>query len=324
MATKGYKAKVLMGEESTYGTAAVGNYLQLPVTAGVTGGLQQGLSRSNVLQGDRNKARPYLDEKNVTLTVSLEPDGRSIGFVTKHLFGATATTVDTPAPGTQTHEQTVGDLPVGFSLERMLSDTDGYRATGCRIASAAFNVATGGAMGLTLQVIAQNDTHITAASSATPTKYPVLPLKNSSGVLRLDGTQFKVTAFSLNIDNEVNAVRTFGGGGIIGSADEGQVAVSGSISFEYTGYTGTPVEDAWDETEKSLEVEWTDADGNVVTFTLDEMLLSAAAPPIDTPQGIIISLNLEGFVDDGAAGSTIRATYVNDVLTYDAIPATAV
>ena len=54
-------------------------------------------------------------------------------------------------------------------------------------------------------------------------------------------------------------------------------------------------------------------------FEIQELLYSVNGVPIEGPQGLIVSLDFEGYYDDGSEASNIVARVTNNVVSYDLI-----
>ena len=86
----GWNAKLLIAEESTYGTLSDGKYTQVPF-ASSTIDSEQGLISSNVLGLGRDPTTPFQDVINVGGELAVPVDLRNIGIWLKAIFGTPTT-----------------------------------------------------------------------------------------------------------------------------------------------------------------------------------------------------------------------------------------
>ena len=110
----GWNAKLLIAEESTYGTLSDGKYTQVPF-ASSTIDSEQGLISSNVLGLGRDPTTPFQDVINVGGELAVPVDLRNIGIWLKAIFG-TPTTAEDGGVFTHTFESGKVSLP-SYTLE---------------------------------------------------------------------------------------------------------------------------------------------------------------------------------------------------------------
>src|SRR5574344_2296723 len=89
----GWNAKLLIAEETTYGTLATGDYTQVPFASSAIDS-EQGLITSNVLGLGRDPTTPFQDVINVEGDLAVPVDLRNIGIWLKAVFGVATTTVN--------------------------------------------------------------------------------------------------------------------------------------------------------------------------------------------------------------------------------------
>ena len=87
----GWNAKLLIAEESTYGTLSSGPYTQVPFASSAIDS-EQGLISSNVLGLGRDPTTPFQDVINVEGDLAVPVDLRNIGIWLKAVFGVPETT----------------------------------------------------------------------------------------------------------------------------------------------------------------------------------------------------------------------------------------
>lgn len=320
---KGSVALLTMGRETTYGTASTGPFLQLPIVS-VTGGLSQPLVMSDALQGNRNRGEPSLDEKTVQLTVILQPDVRSIGFVLSELFGLPTTTADTPSAGHHTHVWKVGaSLPTGFTLEKFFDVNDlPEQLTGCKINGCSFELTPGGLLKITLDIVGK-DAANAARIDAAPYKYAIIPLRQTLAELYEAGVQtLKATKFSMDFTNTLEAIRTVASGGTVNNHLEGWADTSFSLAMILESWAMH--DKAVNSTESAVKVKWPSPATHASHYAqveCQEVRYQVDPVGIEGPGGIVTPLDGVAFYDNGAGASSTIWTVVNDVAAYTSIPA---
>ena len=158
----GWNAKLLIAEESTYGTLSSGPYTQVPFASSAIDS-EQGLISSNVLGLGRDPTTPFQDVINVEGDLAVPVDLRNIGIWLKAVFGVPETTNENGVY-THTFESGKTTLP-SYSLELGLAEVPEFiRFLGARANSIAFNFARSGEAQATVSLMAQSET-------ASETKY---------------------------------------------------------------------------------------------------------------------------------------------------------
>lgn len=115
----GWNAKLLIAEESTYGTLSSGPYTQVPFASSAIDS-EQGLISSNVLGLGRDPTTPFQDVINVEGDLAVPVDLRNIGIWLKAVFGVPETTNENSVY-THTFESGKTTLP-SYSLELGLAE----------------------------------------------------------------------------------------------------------------------------------------------------------------------------------------------------------
>lgn len=152
----GWNAKLLIAEESTYGTLSSGPYTQVPFASSAIDS-EQGLISSNVLGLGRDPTTPFQDVINVEGDLAVPVDLRNIGIWLKAVFGVPETTNENGVY-THTFESGKTTLP-SYSLELGLAEVPEFiRFLGARANSIAFNFARSGEAQATVSLMAQSET----------------------------------------------------------------------------------------------------------------------------------------------------------------------
>lgn len=172
----GWNAKLLIAEESTYGTLSSGPYTQVPFASSAIDS-EQGLISSNVLGLGRDPTTPFQDVINVEGDLAVPVDLRNIGIWLKAVFGVPETTNENGVY-THTFESGKTTLP-SYSLELGLAEVPEYiRFLGARANSIAFNFARSGEAQATVSLMAQSETASETSVSDAP------EVKNYNSILR--------------------------------------------------------------------------------------------------------------------------------------------
>jgi hypothetical protein len=321
---KGSVAFLALGRETTYGTASTGPFLQLPIVT-VDGGLDQPLEQSDALQGNRNRSAPELGEKTVSLTIVIQCDVRSIGFVLSEVFALPTTTVDTPSAGHNTHVWKIASsLPTGFTLEGYYA-VNGlpFQWTGCKVNGFSFELMPGGFLKMTLNVVGKDQANASRIDSA-PYKYSLVPLKMVLAELYEAGVQtVKATKFSLNFTNNLEAIRTVASGGTVNNHLEGWA--DPTVDLDLLLDSMTTYNKALNGTETSVKAKFpcpaTHA-SHFLQFENPEVRFPVKPIGIPGPGGIKVPFaGGIAYYDNDAAASSLVVTAVNDVVAYTSIPA---
>ena len=123
----------------------------------------------------------------------------------------------------------------------------------------------------------------------------------------------KIKNVNLNVDFGLDdSQRVIGGGGVLGSLPPGMAKVSGSVTTIFD--TDDFLDFADGNVEKRMELIFTPTTAaHKLTFDIEELLFSYKSPPIEGPQGIDVTLDFEGYFDDGSNDSIIQVTLLNTV-----------
>lgn len=315
---RGSLSQLVMLDETVLGVADGTTGLRLPfISYDVK--LSQPLNESRVLQGNRNRTAPYLDEKSLGGSVVIQPDVRSISHVMRHALGVPTVT----GAGPYVHEFKPGTMPVGFTLEPYFSDLPlALQHKGCRINGFSFEVGTGGCLEMTLDIVGVDEGNA-ARLDAAPVLYAVTPLKNASVVLTQGGvTLLTATKFGVQYGNDIEQVRTIGNGGKVYSLPEGFAMPNGTLEVLFESMT--QYNKAKNETEDSLKIVWDSTAtgaGHQFEIEMQEIRYQVSGPAIQGPNGVRASIDWQGYYDNGSEAASIVARVTNDLATVTAIPA---
>lgn len=308
----GWNAKLLIAEESTYGTLSTGTYTQVPF-ASSTLDSEQGLISSNVLGLGRDPTTPFQDVISVEGDLSVPVDLRNIGIWLKSIFGF-PTTTDTGNVYTHTFESGKTSLP-SYSLEIGLPEVPEFiRFTGVRANSIAFNFARSGEAQATVSLMAQGETAATTSISNNPTVNEYTRFSQFQGFIKSKGqTLANVTSAAVTYSNNMEKIETIRSDGKVEAIDLGVATLSGSISVRYgdnalmnSARTGTPID---------LELGYQVSDTQKLIITCHEVYLPKPKRSISGPGGIECSYDFQGS-KDASLGKMVTVQLINDVEEY--------
>src|SRR5574344_1825884 len=181
----GWNAKLLIAEESTYGTLSSGTYTQVPF-ASSTIDSEQGLISSNVLGLGRDPTTPFQDVINVGGELAVPVDLRNIGIWLKAVFGS-PTTAEDDGVYTHTFESGKVSLP-SYSLELGLAEVPEYiRFLGVKADSIAFNFARSGEAQVTVALLAQGETASKTTIAESPDVLGYTRFSQFQGFIKSEG-----------------------------------------------------------------------------------------------------------------------------------------
>lgn len=205
----GWNAKLLIAEESTYGTLSSGPYTQVPFASSAIDS-EQGLISSNVLGLGRDPTTPFQDVINVEGDLAVPVDLRNIGIWLKAVLGVPETTTENGVY-THTFESGKTSLP-SYSLELGLAEVPEYiRFLGARANSIAFNFARSGEAQATVSLMAQSETASETSVSDAPEVKNYTRFSQFQGFIKSGGeTLANVTSASVTYSNNLEKLRRSG------------------------------------------------------------------------------------------------------------------
>lgn len=308
----GWNAKLLIAEESTYGTLSSGDYTQVPFSSSAIDS-EQGLITSNVLGLGRDPTTPFQDVINVEGDLAVPVDLRNIGLWLKAVFGLPATTED---DGVFTHSFESGrtSLP-SYSMELGLAEVPEYiRFMGVRANSIAFNFARSGEAQATISLLAQGETAAKTSIAPTPKVQTYTRFSQFQGFIKSNGQALaNVTTAAITYSNNLEKIETIRSDGKVEAIDLGVASLSGSIAVRYgdnelmdKARAGTPVD---------LELGYQISGTQKLIITCHEVFLQKPKRSISGPGGIECSYDFQG-AKDQTLGKMVTVELINDVEGY--------
>ena len=308
----GWNAKLLIAEETTYGTLSTLDYTQVPFASSAIDS-EQGLITSNVLGLGRDPTTPFQDVINVEGDLAVPVDLRNIGIWLKAVFGLPATTEDN---GVFTHSFESGrtSLP-SYSLELGLAEVPEFiRFMGVRANSIALNFARSGEAQATISLLAQGETSAKTSIATTLKVQPYTRFSQFQGFIKSNGQALaNVTTAAITYSNNLEKIETIRSDGKVEAIDLGVASLSGSIAVRYgdnelmdKARAGTPVD---------LELGYQISDTQKLIITCHEVFLPKPKRSISGPGGIECSYDFQG-AKEQTLGKMVTVTLINDVEGY--------
>lgn len=298
----GANSKLYGKVETTYGTAATGNYNQLPFYSFDLGSSQPLITPTVIGVGaNRDPAAPIKDVLSVEGNAVVPVDLVNIGHWLKLMFGAPTTTGSTDF----THTYKSGGTLPSYSFEIAMPDVPEYPlAVGVRGGTLALDFSPSGEARATIGLIGQGETRPTTSGAGTPITQTFSPFGQFQGSIKRNGTSIaSVVAATLNYSNNLEAVRTIRSDGKIEGADPGITNVSGEIRVRYADTT--LMGDALAGTSISLELGYTISATKSLLLTVPECYLPKPKTGVAGPAGVEASFEFQGAYNSGQAAALV-------------------
>lgn len=281
---------------------------------------KQNRKDSNTLTSSRGKAKPVAGNIDVGGGLPMEIAPESIGFPLRHTMGALATS----GVGPYTHTLTVGDLPIGFTLEHdygaAISGVGRYeKFNGCRVASARFNCPQEGYPEVTFEIKGANSVLASAPLDATPTDNGHTGFSAfEASILEGGASIATVTSAEIQISNDLDeSAYVVGGAGKRAALPEGQAMISGKIRAMFD--SAALLTKAIDGTESSLKVTLSRGDGlgsagnESLELLVQQLVYERNGPDVSGPKGVFVDLTFKGFKSGADLG--LQLTLKNALAT---------
>jgi hypothetical protein len=308
----GALSKIVIGfEASAYGTAAVDGFDVPFVSSSLK--LDRNKQTSPIIRGDFNPVKPTPGNKVVSGTIVVPFDSIASYYWLKAAFN-TVDTTGTSSPYTHSFTMEGTTKRKSLTIEHQYLDLDTpqyFMYTGCKISRMSFSTGGEGELLLNLDVVGSDREIDTSSFDAEPTEVGYEPLNQSQAALKEGNTTY---ADATNVTYEINfnpdtSQYVIGGGGALGAIPDGVIAVTGNLSALFTDVA--LLSKAAADTETSLEVTYTGSSSSKVIADFPELQFSESDPPIEGPQGIVVSLPWSAYYDDGSDESAVVIQLVN-------------
>lgn len=313
---RGSQIEVLLGVESTFGTAPSSAYQMAVNTYNVQS--TRALNSAATLTGQRNPVAPFSGNRTVSGDIVIPVDSIAMAQWLIAAFGSPTSSGSDP----YTHKFTVPDSQSSYTLEVANTDltTNRYlQHRGCKISSIGIDIGGDGELTAALGIVGATSSWETSSMDGTPTDNTTLGRLNNfhASLTEGGGAISNVTAASFTIDMGLDTGQyVVGGSGTVGSIPEGIVSVGGSITMlmDDDAYTVVAKGDA--ETESALVLTLNGGTSSQMIIELQEILYSMNGPVYPGPQGIQVSLDFQGYYTNGSDASSIIFSLVNGVASY--------
>lgn len=308
----GALSKLVIGfEDEAYGTQAEDGFDVPFVSSSLK--LDRNKTTSQVIRGDFNPVKPSPGNKSVSGTIVVPFDSIASWYWLKAAFNTVATSgAESPYTHVFTMEGTTKRTSLTIEHQYLDLDTPQYfQYEGCKIASMSLTTGGEGELLLNIDVVGSDRTIATSSFDGTATEVGYEPLNQSQATLKEDDTTYAdatSVAWDINFNPDTSQY-VIGGGGALGAIPDGVMAVTGNISALFTDVA--LLTKATDNTETSLEATYTGSASSKVAIEFPEMQFSESDPPIEGPQGIVVSLPISAYYDDGADESSVIITLTN-------------
>lgn len=312
---RGSNSQVVMQKETTFNTD--------PVTPDVTKiyfitcGLRsvRPLLPSPTIQSNRNPSAPGQDVDDVSGPLQVELQA----YMAQLLEGVFGTVVTTGA-GPYVHTFKVGSVLPSYLLEVGNTDIAKYRKyTGVKVGRMNLTVSPKGLVTVDFDLVGAKEVAGTAPFDATPTDLGKTTFTGRAistieeggaaiaNVLSIDGL-----AFDNGLDSDGYYV---GGGGYRGAIDESMVKVSGTLKAKFAATT--LLDKALAGTESSLKIIWSLGDGlgsagnESLELKVAELKYTYASPVVEGPNGVMVSLDFEGYYVNSSEATALQCILKN-------------
>lgn len=308
----GARAPLLIGFEPTFGTLATTG-IKIPFNSDGLKGSQE-LNQAGTMTGRRDPTEPFLGKKGAEGPLTIPLDSTVFWYLAKAMFGVPVTTGADP----YVHEFKIGDTMPSLSIEKGFPDltTDRFNQfLGCKADSFGINIGGSGELVADMGFFGAEDQWAASSMDASPAEPTLSRVHNSQAVVAEGGaTSSIISKLSLNLNfglDKRDDLILIGGGGVRGSIPEGIVGVSGAITaiFDDAGYT--LLQKGVNNTESSLKVTMTAGASSVVEFEIEELFYSRESPVVAGPQGLLTTLNFQGFFGNGSEDSAFVCRITN-------------
>lgn len=302
--------------ETTYGTAASGNYHQLGIMSASLGGRRNLLDvRVLGLGTGRNPTDPMLGELSVEGDVEVPVNHDGFGHWLRLLFGAPATTGTAP---NYTHVFTSGadSLPsntVVLDYGAALGTNRYMRSLGMRANTMSVSFGVSGPATARLGLVGQTNEMISAAGAGTPVVVAGPLFNKVNGTITKGGaTLGMITEATLEFSNNIEALRTIRDDNRIAAAIPENVTVGGRLTARFAD--GGLQAEALANTPVDLSIGWGISATREIRFRVPRAFLSLPQAPIDGPGGVSVVFDIIGSAES-VAGAMI-VTLENSVASY--------
>ncbi len=299
---RGSQATIALFEEDVFGADPTTPDGQKVYVTSFGLAKQQNRIDSNTLTNSRGRAEPMLGNVNVSGALAMELGAESLGTIMKHAMGTNVTT----GAGPYVHTMTIGDLPLGLTMEvdygAEISGSGRYvKYNGCRVNQASFEFPQEGACTASFDMVGTQATPAAAALDATLTDAGHTTFSSFSATIEEGGASIAtVKSVSLTVANDLSQDSyVIGSGGVRTALPEQFSSVSGTLTAVFDD--PALMNKALNDTQSSLKVTVSRGDGlgsagnESIEFLVQQMKYEPTTPSVSGPGGIEISLPFKAY-----------------------------
>jgi hypothetical protein len=324
---RGTSTVMAIGEESTYGTAAAGNYLRL-YHAGETLTGRRNLIDSETITNTRVRSAPIAGNWEVNGEIKTEINCQSMLYLLKHAIEASPTKTGVAAPWTFTFEPDA--LATGMTIEVDYgADISGAgrvkRLLGCKVGGFSMDFPNEGIPSATWQIIGAKPVAASSLTDASPAVISThAPFSAFNVNVALDSVAFlQAASVQFTVDNGIEPVYAIGGAGSRVSAPEGFCTISGTMRAIFD--SAEVLVAAIAATEKQLKITASVGDGlggsvgnEKLVITLEELIFEPNFPRVEGPAGVFAEMPFKCYARGGNYGIKVQAYIPYDMSTIGA------
>ena len=207
----GRNSKILVGEESTWGTAASSMNNARPISSGSLARQVSIVPRPDLLSDSGSAMRRGHYQQNESMTGSFEIAAtyENIGIFLKHAMGTLATT-GTGDPYSHTYTL-AADLPTGLTIE-FIRGTSGKseKFEGCKLNSMSMSISAGECMMLSFDVIGQTGAARGTAPSPSLGSAENLIHHNHAGQFTFNSVAYDLRSLPITVNNSLSERQLLG------------------------------------------------------------------------------------------------------------------
>lgn len=308
----GASARVRMLRETTFGTAAVGNYFNMPFSPPVDIGSTKELLDDPLLGQGRDPLDPEYGAENASGSLNVPVDLNYFGLWLSGLLGdAVSTPDDEMDPTYYDHVFTSGGIEFpSFSIEVGHPRLNKWSMnTGHMVNSMGISFARDGQAIASIGTIGQKEVWAGASGAGVPASLDLERFSQFQTTLKRNGADMgSVLSASMNFTNNFDPVGPIGNQGLIDGLDDGVAACTGEIEIRFRD--DTLLQAAISGTPMALEFGFVKSATEFLKFSLPRVFLPKPRTVIPGPGGVNASFSWSA-KRDPILGYAMRATLRN-------------
>lgn len=282
---QGAKTRLYMATEATYGTPPGGNWRQMPFMSCDLGAEQPFVDADVIgLAPNRDQAPPFRDVLTTDGRVEVPVDLEYTGDWLRLLLGPPTTTGTNP-DYVHTFVSGAGTLP-SASIEVAHPDVPSFGiVSGVRADSLDIEFGGAGPASMTLNLIGQGEQRSGTSGAGTPTQRSYVAFARPQAAIRRNGSALgMVVSARVTYANSLEPVRTIRADQRIENVMPGLARASGQVVVRFADTT--LLNDALNDAEIELELEYAISPERRLTLTFHNVRLALGKTPVSGPQGV--------------------------------------